>query len=278
MDGLAGDLISVLDFQDVKFRYEDGTLALENITLRIERGDRLVILGPNGAGKSTLLKLAAGLLYPNKGKINLFGKELKKKNVRELRKNVGVLFQDPDDQIFMPRVWDDVAFSPINLGYSKEEVKSFVEDALEKAGLSGFDDRVPHHLSYGERKRVAIAGVLAMKPKMLLLDEPTANLDPRGKKELMDIIKNSFDTMVIATHDVNQAVQIANKGIVLNTKVIARGSIGDLFSNIELLKQNNLDVPDISKLFYAIRELGYDVKLPLTQDDALNELKRIISS
>jgi cobalt/nickel transport system ATP-binding protein len=258
----------------VSFKYEDNTPALEDINLRLEKGEKVAILGPNGAGKSTLIKLAAGLLNPDSGTVKVFGKVMSKKNSQELRKGVGLLFQDPDDQIFVPRVWDDVAFGPINLGYGEEEVKELVKDALKESGLEGFDDRVPHHLSYGEKKRVAIAGILAMKPQILLLDEPTSNLDPKGRIELMSIIESSCDTIVIATHDVSIAAQIADRGIVLNRKVIANGSMRELFSNDELLRQNNLDAPDITKLFLSIRESGYDVDLPLSTEEAISELKK----
>ncbi|UCE74224.1 MAG: ATP-binding cassette domain-containing protein [Methanomassiliicoccales archaeon] len=260
--------------EDVLFRYEDDTLALKEVTLSIEKGEKVAILGPNGAGKSTLLKLAAGLLFPDEGCVKLFGKKLAKKNAQNLRKKVGMLFQDPDDQIFMPKVWDDVAFGPINLGYNEKEVRGLVQDALKVTGLEGFEDRVPHHLSYGEKKRVAIAGILAMKPEILLLDEPTSNLDPKGRIELMDIIKKSCETLVIATHDVNIAAQIAERGIVLNKKVVASGPIKRLFLDGEMLEQNNLDAPENTKLFLSMRESGYDLSLPLSTEDAVSELKK----
>lgn len=263
--------------ENVMFRYEDNTLALEGINLGIDKGERVAILGPNGAGKSTLLKLAAGLLFPGEGKVKLFGEALTKKSAYNLRKHVGILFQDPDDQIFMPKVWDDVAFGPINLGYGAEKVRTLVNHALTDSGLKGFEDRVPHHLSYGEKKRVAIAGILAMKPEILLLDEPTANLDPKGRIELMDIIKKSCETLVIATHDVNIAAQIADRGIVLNKKLIANGPMKELFSDAELLKENSLDAPEITKLFLSMKELGYDVDLPLSADEAISELKKSFS-
>jgi cobalt/nickel transport system ATP-binding protein len=271
---LDGDRIRVLDIEDALFRYEDDTLALDGINLSIEKGEKVAILGPNGAGKSTLLKIAAGLLVPSQGKVMLFGEALTKKNAYNLRKGVGMLFQDPDDQIFMPKVWDDVAFGPINLGYSAGEVRKLVNNALRDSGLEGFDERVPHHLSYGEKKRVAIAGILAMKPEILLLDEPTSNLDPKGRIELMDIIKRSCETLVIATHDINIAAQIADRGIVLNKKVISNGPMMELFSDAELLKQNNLDAPEITKLFLSMKELGYDVNLPLSAAEALSEMKK----
>lgn len=260
--------------ENVQFRYEDNTLALHDINLRIEKGEKVAILGPNGAGKSTLLKIAAGLLHPSQGQVKLFGQILVKNNAYDLRKRVGLLFQDPDDQIFMPKVWDDVAFGPINLEHSEDEVKVLVKDALSASGLTGFEERVPHHLSYGEKKRVAIAGILAMKPQILLLDEPTSNLDPKGRNELMTVIKKSCETIILATHDVNIAAQIADRAIVLNKKVVADGPPMELFSNTTLLDQNNLDAPEITKLFLSMKELGYDVNLPLSSDEAILELKK----
>ncbi|UCF08648.1 MAG: ATP-binding cassette domain-containing protein [Thermoplasmata archaeon] len=258
----------------VAFDYEDGTAALKDIDLSIERGERVAILGPNGAGKSTLLKLAMGLLRPKKGTVSLFGSEMTRKNARKLRKRAGLLFQDPDDQIFMPRVWDDVAFGPINLGFEGGEVRARVEEALSNSGLEDFADRVPHHLSYGEKKRVAIAGILAMKPEVLFLDEPTANLDPKGKFELMEIIERSCDTLVIATHDVNVAAGIAKRGIVINRSVVKNGDMRSLFSDTQLLARHHLDVPDVTKLFLSVKQSGYDVSLPLSVDEAVSEMKR----
>lgn len=262
-----------MELNEIIFRYEDNTPVLKDINLSIDRGEKVAILGPNGAGKSTLLKLMAGLLYPGKGEVKLFGRILTKKNAYDLRKRMGILFQDPDDQIFMPRVWDDVAFGPINLGHDAEKVKKLVRTALTDSGLEGFDDRVPHHLSYGEKKRVAIAGILAMRPEILLLDEPTANLDPRGRAELMRIVEN-FETLVIATHDVNIAAQIADRGIVLNKMVISNKPMNELFSDAELLKNNNLDAPEITKVFLSMKESGYDVNLPFSLEEAISELKK----
>ena len=172
----------------------------------------------------------------------------------------------------MPKVWDDVAFGPINLDHDEEEVKVLVEDALSASGLTGFEERVPHHLSYGEKKRVAIAGILAMKPQILLLDEPTSNLDPKGRSELMKVIKDSCETIVLATHDVNIAAEIADRAVVLNKRIVADDSLMNLFTNSELLAQNNLEAPEITKLFLSMKEMGYNVNLPISWDEAILEL------
>ncbi|TET91953.1 MAG: ATP-binding cassette domain-containing protein [Methanomassiliicoccales archaeon] len=261
---------------DVSYSYPDGTLALQNLGWRVERGQKVAVLGPNGAGKSTLLKILAGLIFPKRGSVTVDGVKLKKKNADIIRRKFGFLFQDPDDQIFMPRVWDDIAFGPINLGLSENEVESAVRDAIQKAGLVGFEERVPHHMSYGEKKRVAIAGVLAMRPEILLLDEPTSNLDPRGRTELIAILRNLENTMIIATHDVNVASLIAERALVLNKKKLAEGSLREVFSQSSLLEGANLEVPDIAKLFLLLQEEGLSFEeLPLSVREGSENLKHL---
>ncbi len=258
---------------NLTYTYDDGTKALEDVTMSITSGEQVAILGPNGAGKSTLLKILAGLLFPYMGSVLLDGKKLTNKNADELRKGLGILFQDPDDQIFMPRVWDDVAFGPINLGLPEPEVRLRVKEALELTELQGFEDRSPHHLSYGEKKRVAIAGIIAMKPKILLLDEFTANLDPKGRKEIMDVIKRLKTTTILVTHDINTALEMAKRIIVLNKKVICTGKPKEIFSNELLLKNSHLDVPEIAKLFIELNKNGFQFEeIPYTIDDALKYL------
>jgi cobalt/nickel transport system ATP-binding protein len=189
-----------------------------------------------------------------------------------------MLFQDPDDQIFMPRVWDDVAFGPINLGLDEKAVKKRVKRALEAAGLHGYDDRVPHRLSYGEKKRVAFAGVLAMEPEILLLDEPTANLDPRNRRDLLkmvDTLNKRGTTVVTATHDMEAIAELADRVYVLNRTVIRQGTVREIFMDPKLLEAHNLEIPEITKLFHLLRSFGYDPgNLPLSMDQAISELER----
>ncbi len=182
--------MDVMKLENVWYRYPERPYALEDISLAIANGERVSLVGPNGAGKSTLLHLMAGLYFPNKGKVEVQGTPLTKKDARLVRQKVGFLFQDPDDQIFMPSVWEDVAFGPINMGLEEAEVRDRVDKAMVLAGIPDFKDRVPHRLSIGEKKRVAIAGLLAMSPPMLLLDEPTANLDPQGRRDLVNILES----------------------------------------------------------------------------------------
>lgn len=239
-----------IETSDLSYKYHDGTLALKNIELNINESESVAIVGSNGAGKSTLLKIIAGLMFPFKGNVKIFGTEMTKKNSDKLRSNVGMVFQDPDDQIFMPRVWDDVAFGPINLGLNEKEVKNRVKMALEQTDLTGFEDRIPHHLSYGEKKRVAIAGVIAMKPKVLLLDEFTANLDPCSRNEIIALLKQIKSTKIIASHDIEMLIEICDRAILLdNGVIVGDGKVEDILTNIDLLRDHGLDVPTVVRLF-----------------------------
>jgi len=267
-----------MDADNISFSYEDGTAALTDISLSIARGERIAILGPNGAGKSTLLHVLAGLKPTTSGTVRLFGKTLNKKNVAGMRGRLGILFQDPDDQIFMPRVWDDVAFGPINLGLNAKEVERTVEGALRRTGLSGYGDRVPHHLSYGEKKRVALAGVLAMRPEILLLDEPTANLDPANRRQFIAII-NELNrkgcTIVTASHDMGAIPELADRVFVINRKNVMDGTVREIFLDEPLLSRNNLEIPEIARLFRVLSCFGYDCEdLPLSMEEAVSELTK----
>lgn len=273
---MAGDCL-VLELKDVSYTYPDGTVAIQNLSFSMLTGDKIGILGPNGAGKSTLLKIIAGLIFPRSGSVLIEGELLTKKNSDVLRRRMGFLFQDPDDQIFMPRVWDDVAFGPINLDLPENEVNARVRESLQKVHLEGMEDRVPHHMSYGEKKRIAIAGVLAMAPEILLLDEPTSNLDPRGRAELIEILRSLDNTMIIATHDVNLASMMVEKALVLNKRKMAEGTLREIFSQAKLLDQANLDVPEITKLFLTLEEMGVRVNnLPLSVEEGSRELSSLI--
>ncbi len=266
-----------LELRDVSYSYPDGTPALQNLSFSVETGEKVAALGPNGAGKSTLLKIIAGLMFPNSGNVLIEGEPLTQKNADVLRRKMGFLFQDPDDQIFMPRVWDDVAFGPINLDLPEEEVNARVGESLQKVHLEGMENRVPHHMSYGEKKRVAIAGVLAMRPEILLLDEPTANLDPKGRAELIEFLGNLDNTMIIATHDVNVASVMVERAMVLDKRKLADGTLRQIFSRTDLLKGANLEVPDVTKLFLTLKEMGLQVNdLPLSVKEGSRQLSTML--
>jgi len=264
--------MTAIRLSGISYEYEDGILALENVDMEITEGQCVVILGPNGAGKSTLLKVMAGLLPPTKGKVSISGKDVPEKSTNL---QVGIVFQDPDDQIFMPRVWDDIAFGPINLGLEKAEVEKRVEKAMRISGIEGFADRVPHHLSYGEKKRVAMAGILAMEPKILLLDEPTANLDPESRSGIMKFIKGLGRTVVLATHDIEAAAAMADRIFVLDGKILAQGDTREILANRPLLEGAGLEMPVIARLFSELKEMGYDIReMPLTVEEAVEWFAR----
>lgn len=267
--------------RDLSYTYSDGTRALEDVNMVVYEGERVAIVGPNGAGKTTFLLHLNGILHSTKGQVEVFGRSLDKVKREEIIKDVGIVFQDPDDQLFMPTLFDDLAFGPMNLGLKEEEVRERVKNALLILGLSGYENRCPHHLSYGEKKKASLAAVMSMEPRILVLDEPTANLDPRSRAELVRIIKELNEregiTIVIATHDVNAVPALANQVYVLNKKIIAKGTSQKIFSDVELLRENNLEVPEISKLFKVLQCFGYNCEeLPLTIDEAIEHLMRTV--
>ena len=264
--------MTAIKLQNVSYEYEDGIRALENVDMDIPKGKCVAILGPNGAGKSTLLKIMAGLLAPASGSVLITGKEATAKGVN---RDVGIVFQDPDDQIFMPRVWDDIAFGPINLGLEKPEVEKRVEKVMKVSGLEGFADRIPHHLSYGEKKRVAMAGILAMEPSILLLDEPTANLDPEGRAGIMKFIKGLGITIVLATHDIEAAAVMADRIYLLDGKILAEGKAREILTNRAMLESAGLEMPLIARLFSEMKAMGHDVgERPLTVEEAVGWFSR----
>jgi len=267
--------LEALHLDKLGYRYPDKTQALDDINLKVDVGERMALIGPNGAGKSTLLNIMAGLYLPTVGSLKIMGELVTKKNMVTARTNVGLLFQDPDDQIFMPTVWDDVAFGPINMGLDQAIVEERVAEAMEMTGIKGYEQRVPHHLSFGEKKRVAIAGVLAMKPSILLLDEPTANLDPQGRKDLMEILDSLEATQVFATHDLSVAFELTEKAVVLMRNIIFQGTFRDLVERPDILKGANLELPPLSRVMAEWRRKGgKDFEIPLTTDEALQLLQR----
>ncbi len=266
---------------DVTYVYPDGCVAMQDVNLRVTRGEKLAILGPNGAGKSTLLMIINGLYKPSKGKVSVSGVSVSEETLSAVRRDVGLVFQDPDDQLFSPTLWEDVCFGPLNMGLPKEEVMERSIDALKAVGLEGYEEKPPHHLSAGEKKRAAIATVLAMHPKILLLDEPTANLDPKNRSELTNLLRNLHSsyhiTLITATHDVNFVPEIAERLCILNKgHAIAEGLPGQIFSNSKMMGEASLEPPIVTRLFKALaEENGNQIEfLPLTVEEALHELNR----
>lgn len=269
--------------KNLNYTYPDGTKALEDVSLEVNEGERIAIVGPNGAGKTTFLLHLNGILHGTDGEVEVFGKSVEKVNREDIIKDVGIVFQDPDDQLFMPTIFDDLAFGPINLGLPEEEVRERVEKALLTLGLSDYENRCPHHLSYGEKKKAALAAVMSMEPRILVLDEPTANLDPRSRAELIEIIKGLNEregiTLVTATHDVNAVPELADRVYVLNKRIIAEGTSQKIFSDVELLRETNLEVPEVFKLFEVLQCFGYNCEeLPLSIDEAIEHLTRTVEN
>lgn len=230
----------IIQVQNLSYRYPDGTVALENVSFSLARGDRLGILGPNGAGKSTLLLLLAGLIFGD-GEITIAGEALSRSSARRLRRQVGIVFQDPDDQLFMPTVLDDVMFGPRNQGLDYDEAQRRAMEALEAMGVADLADRPPHHLSVGQKRRVAIAGVLAMRPAILALDEPGAGLDPRGRGMLTRLLSNLDVTLIVATHDMALASRLCTTAAVLKDgRLFFFGPIDRLLADHQLLRRADL--------------------------------------
>ncbi len=222
--------------EDVSFTYPDGKEALKNINLRIGKGERVAILGRNGAGKSTLLWVIGGFLKP-RGKVNVFGIEVKKENLPKLRKIVGIVFEDPEDQLLMPSLIEDVMFGLLNIGYRRGEAERLAREELKRFGLEGYEESHPHDLSQGEKRRASLAGVMVMRPQLLLLDEPSANLDARGRKELVDILKGLDATFLLATHDFQLVRALCPRAVVLlEGEVVYDGAMKSLVEQRQLLE------------------------------------------
>ena len=209
----------VIKINNLSFTYPDGQPALSGLSLAVGQGESVAVIGPNGAGKSTLLLHLNGILHSN-GTVRVFDRPVNDQNLRWVRSRVGLVFQDPDDQLFSPTVFDDVAFGPINMGYSETEVHQAVSKALEWVGMTGYEKRSSHHLSIGERKRIAIATVLSMSPQILALDEPSGNLDPRSKWSLISLLRRLPMTKIIATHDLELVRALCSR-----TVIVDRGQI-----------------------------------------------------
>ncbi|MDN5293083.1 MAG: cobalt/nickel transport system ATP-binding protein [Eubacteriales bacterium] len=256
--------------------YPDGTIALRNVNLRLPKGRKVAILGPNGAGKSTFVLHLNALFLPQRGTVKVAGIEVKKGNEMAVRQKVGLVFQDPDDQVFSPTVWDDVAFGPENLGLPAEEVERRVERSLQAVQMLSYARKPPQHLSYGQKKRVAIAGVLAMEPEIIVLDEPLAYLDPAGKRELTEILNllhREGTTVVVATHDVDFAVEWAEEVVVFKEGSVLRHGDRRLLTDPAVVEEASLDYPTVWKLFFQAGISGVD-PLPLTIDEGVAFLKK----
>ena len=239
----------VLDVQGLAFAYPDGHQALFGVDLHVHRGERVALLGPNGAGKTTLVLHLNGILGVGsggavRGSVAVSGLPVVKDNLKEIRRRVGIVFQDPDDQLFLGTVRQDVAFGPANLGLKGAELDRRVMDALDRVGMADFADRPPHHLSYGQRRRVAVATVLAMEPEILVLDEPSSNLDPASRRELADILRSLDVTVLMVTHDLPYALELCPRSVVLSEGVVvADRPTFDVLTDEALMAAHRLELP-----------------------------------
>jgi cobalt/nickel transport system ATP-binding protein len=232
-----------IEIKNLCFTYPDGSKALRGIDLTVENGESVALLGPNGAGKSTLL-LHLNAILQGQGEIRIFGLPIVSENIREIRRRVGVVFQDPDDQLFSPTVFDDVAFGPINMGLSRDEVNKRVEKALGDVGMESFEEKAAYHLSFGQKKRVATATVLSMEPDILALDEPFSDLDPRGRRELLAILSAIPVTKMVVTHDLLFVLELCERAVIIDDgKIVADGPIDKILTDEELLEAHGLEAP-----------------------------------
>ncbi len=230
--------------RELCFAYPDGSTALQGLTLDVAATERVAVLGPNGAGKTTFALHLNGLLRPSSGVVRVGGLVVDDASIREIRRRVGLVFQDPDDQLFMPTVAEDVGFGPANLGVRGDELADVVDEALEAVGCGPLRDRAPHHLSGGERRRVALATVLAMRPGVLVLDEPTSGLDPASRRELIEVLRRLPVTQVAVTHDLSFALELCPRSVVVDGgRVVADGPTVEVLTDADLLARHRLELP-----------------------------------
>ncbi|WP_205324282.1 energy-coupling factor ABC transporter ATP-binding protein [Glycomyces sp. YM15] len=236
--------MSALDIKGLQHVYPDGHRALDGVDLQVHEGERVAVLGPNGAGKTTLMLHLAGLLTATEGEVSVADVKVAKQTLAEVRRRVGIVFQSPDDQLFMPTVADDVGFGPANLGLRGPELAERVRAALADVGLSDLADRPPHHLSVGQQRRAALAGVLAMRPDIVVCDEPSANLDPAARRDLARILQATAPTLLLVTHDLPYALQLCERAVILDAgRVAADGPTVEILADPELLQRHRLELP-----------------------------------
>ena len=233
-----------LKINNLSYSYPDGHKALSSVSFSIDQGESISILGPNGAGKTTLILHLNGILGKLSGEIEVSGLKYIPDNIDKIRKTVGVVFQDPDDQLFMPTVIEDVMFGPKNFGFTQKEAEENSLEALKMVGMEKFEDRAPHHLSFGQKRKVAIATVLASKPKLLVLDEPASNLDPTSRKDLIDILKKLNISLILVTHDLPMALEICERSLVLNEGEVKKDDLTiNILKDERFMKKNRLELP-----------------------------------
>ena len=270
----------IVSVKDVKFNYPAGVNALKGVSLEIQQGERVAILGPNGSGKSTFILLIAGLLMPKEGEIKVFGEATTSKDFQKFRSRIGLVFQDPDDQLFTPSVIEDIAYGPKNLKLPEEDINSRCEHVLDKMGIQHLRNRAPHRLSFGEKKKVSLATALVLKPELLILDEPTANLDlvsRRGLLETLNELNREGTTIIVSTHDVEALPELADRIIVISHGLVAgEGETHKVLQDKALLESSGLEPPAIVVLFNELKSQGLISEVPITLAEGKREIVSIL--
>ena len=271
---------AIVSVRGINFSYPAGVNALTGVSFEIRQGERVAILGPNGSGKSTLILLIAGLLSPKKGEIIVFSEKTTSKDFQKLRSRIGIVFQDPDDQLFTQSVIEDIEYGPKNLKLPEEDVKQRSKNVLEKMGIQHLKDRPPHRLSFGEKKKVSLATALVLKPELLILDEPTANLDLVSRRALLETLNElnrAGTTIIISTHDVEALPELADRIIVISHGAkLGEGATSEVLQDLKLLGTAGLELPAIAKLFSELKALGFVKEIQITMSAGLRELTDLL--
>jgi len=270
----------IITVRNAGFSYPAGVEAIKDVSLEIRKGERVALLGPNGSGKSTLILLIAGLLSPQHGEIKVFDVPTHSKSFEKLRQKIGIVFQDPDDQLFNQTVIEDVAYGPRNLGLPEDSVQKRCDHILEDIGISHLRDRPPHRLSFGEKKKVSLATALVLQPELLILDEPTANLDLLSRRALINMLNElnaEGTTILVSTHDVEALPELADRVIVVSRgAMLGGGEMHKVLQDVALLESAGLEPPTIAKLFGKLKDSGAIDDIPLTYDEAAAALLRLL--
>ena len=271
---------TIISVKNVKFSYPAGVKAITDVSLEIQRGERVALLGPNGSGKSTLILLIAGLLSPERGEIKVLGEDTTSKFFQKLRQKIGIVFQDPDDQLFNQSVIDDVAYGPKNLRLPEGVISERCDHILEDIGIGHLKNRPPHRLSFGEKKKVSLATALVLRPELLILDEPTANLDLVSRRALIDLLNElnaEGTTIVVSTHDVEALPELAERVIVVSHgSLLGGGEMHRVLQDVALLESAGLELPSIARLFTKLKGLGLVNEVPIKYEEALSLLQKTL--
>lgn len=270
----------IVTVKDVKFSYPAGVSALHGVSFDIKQGERIALLGPNGSGKSTLILLIAGLLTPKSGEIKVFGQKTTSKDFQKFRSRIGIVFQDPDDQLFTPSVIEDIEYGPKNLKLPDVDVHERSAHVLEKMGIAHLKDRPPHRLSFGEKKKVSLATALVLKPELLILDEPTANLDLVSRRGLIDTLNElsrTGTTIIVSTHDAEAIPELADRIVVISHgEKLVEGKTGEVLQDKKMLEASGLEPPTIVDLFGELKAQGYINEVPLTAAEGKESLLKLL--